>query len=160
MNQSEYTIQELSELTGLPRRTIHFYVQQEIIPPPEGAGLGAYYTDNHLLRLKLVPILRQQGLRLDDIREKFQGTRVSELGKLYQRSDQETVRPAPSKPAQQNYTHYQLPAGIVLMAPATLNPLERRKLVDLLSAAQRILGNQNLSNQDDHNPSNTIQEEE
>ena len=153
MTQSEYTIQELSELTGLPRRTIHFYVQQEIIPPPEGAGLGAYYTDIHLLRLKLVPILRQQGLRLDDIREKFQGGGEAELVKLYQRSEKITVKPAPSRPAQQNYTHYQLPAGVVLMAPATLNPLERQKLADLLSAAQRILGNSNLSKKDGQNPS-------
>jgi len=160
MTQSEYTIQELSELTGLPRRTIHFYVQQEIIPPPEGAGLGAYYTDNHLLRLKLVPVLRQQGLRLDDIREKFQGVGEAELGKLYQRSDQKAPKPVPSKPAQQNYTHYQLPAGVVLMAPATLNPLEHQKLAELLNTAQRILGNQNLSEHDRHNPSIPIQEEE
>jgi DNA-binding transcriptional MerR regulator len=159
MTKAEYTIQELSELSGLPRRTIHFYVQQEIIPPPEGAGLGAYYTDNHLLRLRLVPVLRQQGLRLDDIREKFQGAGEAELGKLYERSDKKAVKPAPIQPAQQHYTHYQLPAGMVLMAPATLNPLERQKLTQLLNAAQRILSNQNLSQQDDQIPSHTIQEE-
>jgi DNA-binding transcriptional MerR regulator len=160
MTQSEYTIQELSDLTGLPRRTIHFYVQQEIIPPPAGAGLGAYYTDNHLLRLKLVPVLRQQGLRLDDIRDKFHGTGEAELGKLYERSNQKVDKPDLAQPTRQNYIHYQLPAGTVLMAPTTLNPLERQKLAELLNAAQRILGNQNFSKQDGKNPSRPIQEVE
>ncbi|MBE0410400.1 MAG: MerR family transcriptional regulator, partial [Anaerolineales bacterium] len=128
MTQSEYTIQELSELTGLPRRTIHFYVQQEIIPPPEGAGLGAYYTDDHLLRLKLVPLLRQQGLRLDDIREKFRGTADAKLGELYEQSNHKIPAPPPAQPARQNYVHYQLTAGILLMAPAGLSPLDRQRL--------------------------------
>src|SRR5919109_4051628 len=66
---AEYTITELSELSGVNRRNIHFYVQQSLLPPPEGAGLGARYTDEHLLRLRAIPALRSRGLRLDEIRE-------------------------------------------------------------------------------------------
>jgi DNA-binding transcriptional MerR regulator len=160
MTQSEYTIQELSELSGLSRRTIHFYVQQEIIPPPQGAGLGAYYTDNHLLRLKLVPVLRQQGLRLDDIRQKFHGVSEGELGEIYENSNQRVDESPPEQPARQNYIHYQLPAGIILMAPATLSPLERQKLSIVLQAAQNILGNQQSSKMNEDYPSSPIQEEE
>jgi DNA-binding transcriptional MerR regulator len=66
-----YDIQSLVSQSGVPRRTIHFYVQQGILPPPQGAGPAAYYTEDHLVRLQLIPMLRQQGLRLDDIRRRF-----------------------------------------------------------------------------------------
>ena len=75
----ELTIQDLCEETGLPRRTIHFYTQQGILPPPQGSGLGARYQDEHLLRLKLIPFLRKQGMRLDEIRHKFQTSTTAEV---------------------------------------------------------------------------------
>ncbi len=34
MPDQEFSIQDLCDQTGLPRRTIHFYIQQEILPPP------------------------------------------------------------------------------------------------------------------------------
>src|SRR5512135_2996104 len=75
----EYTIQELSDLTGVPRRTIHFYTQQEILPPPEGAGLSTRYRAVHLVRLKLIPVLREEGMRLDQIRNYYQTQDLAEL---------------------------------------------------------------------------------
>jgi DNA-binding transcriptional MerR regulator len=68
---ADYDIGELSELSGVTRRNIHFYVQQGLLPPAEGAGLGARYSDAHLLRLKAIPLLRARGLRLDQIRERL-----------------------------------------------------------------------------------------
>ena len=79
MNEQEFSIQELCDRTGLPRRTIHFYTQQEIIPPPASSGLGARYQRIHLVRLNLIPVFRQQGLRLDDIRQKFMSSSPDEL---------------------------------------------------------------------------------
>jgi hypothetical protein len=64
MVAQEYTIQELSELSGVQRRNIYFYTQQGILPPADGAGLGARYNQVHLLRLRAIPVLRRQGLRL------------------------------------------------------------------------------------------------
>ena len=43
----------------------------DIQPPPEGAGLGARYSDEHLLCLRAIPVLRNRGLRLDEIRERL-----------------------------------------------------------------------------------------
>jgi hypothetical protein len=52
MTQSErthrYTIGELAGLSGISRRTVRFYVQSGLIPPPLGAGRGSYYTNEHL----------------------------------------------------------------------------------------------------------------
>jgi DNA-binding transcriptional MerR regulator len=61
MDDQEYDIQTLVELSGVARRTIYFYTQQGIISPPSGAGLAARYTEIHLLRLRLIPLLRRQG---------------------------------------------------------------------------------------------------
>src|SRR5919112_3202069 len=68
---ADYDISELSELSGVTRRNIHFYIQQGLLPPAEGAGLGARYSDAHLLRLKAIPLMRARGLRLDQIRERL-----------------------------------------------------------------------------------------
>ncbi len=48
MKQQRYTIGELAALTGVSRRTVRFYVQRGLIPPPLGAGRGSFYTDEHL----------------------------------------------------------------------------------------------------------------
>jgi len=71
MAADTFDIQQLVNESGVARRTIYFYVQQGLLPPPRGAGLAAYYTGEHLLRLQLIPILRSKGLRLDEIREQF-----------------------------------------------------------------------------------------
>ena len=38
MEDTSFTIQELVDLSGVPRRNIYFYAQQGILPPPQGAG--------------------------------------------------------------------------------------------------------------------------
>ena len=43
-----YSIGELAGLAGVSRRTVRFYVQTRLIPPPCGAGRGSYYTRAHL----------------------------------------------------------------------------------------------------------------
>lgn len=67
----DLTIAELEERAGVPRRTIYFYVQQGLLPPPRGAGLGARYDRRHLDRLAAIPRLRAAGWRLDRIRQHF-----------------------------------------------------------------------------------------
>jgi DNA-binding transcriptional MerR regulator len=77
-----YTISELVERTGVTRRNIHFYIQQELLPPALGAGLGATYADEHLVRLRAIPQLRRQGKRLDEIRQLFQNASLAHIASL------------------------------------------------------------------------------
>ena len=79
MSDATFDIQELVAQSGVPRRTVYFYVQQGLLPPPQGAGLAAHYTEDHLLRLRLIPLLRGQGLRLDEIRARFQQMSPEEM---------------------------------------------------------------------------------
>jgi DNA-binding transcriptional MerR regulator len=133
---TDYSIQDLCDQTSLPRRTIHFYVQQGILPPPEGAGVGARYSEVHLLSLKLIPLLRRKGLKLDDIRARLRGLGDAALRALHKQA----YEPAPPAllPVSQPFAHYSLPAGMTLSVPATLNPAERKKLTELLKAAADI----------------------
>ena len=46
-----YTIQELSEATGVSLRNIRYYTTEELLPRPTERGRNAYYTQDHLNRL-------------------------------------------------------------------------------------------------------------
>ena len=182
----EYTIQELSELSGVPRRTIHFYTQQGVLPPPQSAGLGARYSPLHLLRLQAVPVLRGQGLRLDEIRQRLSGLDLEATRALLsspgeQPAPQPTAvlrEPAPiwphspstgrqehpasskfSTPAGRSYLHYPLPGGLELTAPADLDPDIHDKLLLLLQEARRIFKTgSNLNHEDAQNATENREE--
>jgi len=81
-NKKQYAIGQLSNLTGYKRRTIHYYSKQGVIPPPEGVGLGAHYTDEHLLRLLLIRYFKKSHLKLPGIREAFDAMNIHEMRKL------------------------------------------------------------------------------
>lgn len=161
MTAKTYDIQELVTESGVPRRTIYFYVQQGVLPPPEGAGLAAHYHEEHLLRLQLIPALRRQGLRLDEIRARFGKMGVEEMRKTLEQMNTQTSQPATAAPrsiheappamyptpvipgptpgwGEQRFTHYALPGGMALIAPESLSPADRQRLQQLLLAARQI----------------------
>ena len=69
MPELTYSITDLEKLTGLNRRTIHFYTQQKMIPPPDGLGSTAKYGEIHYLNLRLIKHLQQSHLKLSGIKE-------------------------------------------------------------------------------------------
>jgi DNA-binding transcriptional MerR regulator len=74
------TIQELETEAGIPRRTIHFYIKEGLIPPPRGTRRNALYGDEHLLRLRLIQVLKEGShLRLEGIREILDEMSVGEM---------------------------------------------------------------------------------
>ena len=64
-----FTIDELSQHTGVPGRTIRFYQSQGVLPSPRREGRVAFYDEDHVRRLHLIADLRHRGLRLDAIRD-------------------------------------------------------------------------------------------
>ena len=69
-NSQVYTIGELAEATGMSRRGIHFYMKEKLLPPPQGTGRNARYTDEHLLRLLVILHMRDEtNWRLEGIRK-------------------------------------------------------------------------------------------
>lgn len=66
--QGRYGIDELADLGGVSRRTVRYYVQEGLLPPPLGVGRGRHYDQAHLDRLLRVKALQESGRSLDEIR--------------------------------------------------------------------------------------------
>lgn len=68
----QYSLQDLSDLTGIELRTIRSYIQSGILQRPSSSGRGAYYGDEHLDRLKAMRVLRERERKtLDEVRGFF-----------------------------------------------------------------------------------------
>jgi DNA-binding transcriptional MerR regulator len=145
---NDYPIGELEERTGVPRRTIYFYVQQGVLPPPTGAGLAARYHPSHVLRLQAIPRLRGIGWRLDQIREFFERASDADIRAIVEareagadtvpsapRPESPVPSPAPARPTL--IARYTLAPGVELLVRQDLPaPLARavRRLLDAASA--------------------------
>src|SRR5690349_14342427 len=70
----ELTIDVLAERTGVTTRTIRFYRQSGLVPPPTRVGRRAVYGTEQVERLRIISSLRDQGLSLEAI-----GRRLGEV---------------------------------------------------------------------------------
>jgi len=61
------TLAELSDESGIPARTIRFYIARGLLEGPVKAGRGAVYTSEHLARLKKIKALQSEGRMLTEI---------------------------------------------------------------------------------------------
>lgn len=80
-----YTIGEAARRTGVPARTIRFWCDSGVLPPP-GRSAGGYrrYDAAALARLDLVRTLRDLGLGLGDIRAVLRGHKsVAETARVH-----------------------------------------------------------------------------
>jgi DNA-binding transcriptional MerR regulator len=75
------TIQELADRAEVTTRTIRYYVEQGVLPPPE-RGRPAEYTEEHVARLALIKRLKEQYLPLEEIRDTMQRLSLEEVEAL------------------------------------------------------------------------------
>ncbi len=61
------TLADLARESGLPARTIRFYITRGLLDGPVKAGRGAAYTPEHLARLERIKALQAEGRMLSDI---------------------------------------------------------------------------------------------
>ena len=66
--RARYAIGDLADLGGVSRRTVRYYVQEDLLPPPFGVGRGNHYGQEHLDQLRRVKALQEAGHTLDEIR--------------------------------------------------------------------------------------------
>jgi len=86
MNESKtYSIGELAEMAGVSRRTVRFYVQRGLIPPPAGLGCGRHYGEAHLTRILQIRELQRQGILLKRIHTDPVAEAPPEVGFEHQR---------------------------------------------------------------------------
>jgi DNA-binding transcriptional MerR regulator len=67
-NESGLSIEELAERTQTPVRTVRYYIAEKMLPGPGSRGKGANYTEEHLLRLRLIRRLTERRAPLAEIR--------------------------------------------------------------------------------------------
>ncbi|WP_395577221.1 MerR family transcriptional regulator [Streptomyces sp. BK79] len=65
----EYRMEELARLAGITVRTLRFYRERKLIPPPRREGRIAWYDDHHLARLRTIAALLERGHTLNGIAE-------------------------------------------------------------------------------------------
>ena len=134
-----YTVGELAEAGGVSRRTVRFYVQRGLLPPPEGLGRGAHYTEDHLAALLRIKAWQEQGAALDAI-----AARLAAAGRERDtpvvRQVQAAVSPAPAAAAPgRAWFRQPLLGGYELHVAAGRRPLSARALAALSRRLMDIL---------------------
>jgi len=86
-----YAIGDLAELGGVSRRTVRYYVQENLLPAPLGVGRGNHYDQAHLDRLLQVKALQEAGRSLEDIRRVLKSPPGGRAGALEDRRAAEPV---------------------------------------------------------------------
>jgi hypothetical protein len=66
-HRERLSIDELAAVTGVSRRTVHYYIQRRLIDPPLGRGRGRHYDRRHALQILKVRDLQRRGVALSDI---------------------------------------------------------------------------------------------
>ncbi len=79
---SDYSLAELAALTGLPGRTIRYYIAEGLIPSPGKEGPSTRYPETTLARLRLICRLRDAHQPLAAIRARLDALSDGEIATL------------------------------------------------------------------------------
>ncbi|WP_370268755.1 MerR family transcriptional regulator [Streptomyces sp. V4I8] len=94
-------MEELARLAGITVRTLRFYRERKLIPPPRREGRIAWYDDHHLARLRTISALLERGHTLNGIAELADaldhGRGVADLLGVDAPTEEEPVRLTPEE---------------------------------------------------------------
>lgn len=134
MANTTYSIDELCVLTDLPKRTIRYYIQLQLVNRPVGETKAAHYTNQHLEQLLHIKRLTDAHVPLERIRQLMQGDLTTALAP----SSQKAAGTIEVK------THLHVRPGIELQIStheAGLTPEQLRQLLsNVMAAVDRTLG--------------------
>ncbi|MGC5563998.1 MerR family transcriptional regulator [Streptomyces sp. FR-108] len=94
-------MEELAREAGITVRTLRFYRERKLIPPPRREGRIAWYDEDHLARLRTIAALLERGHTLNGIAELAEafdhGRDVGELLGLGVPTEETPVRLSPEE---------------------------------------------------------------
>lgn len=94
-------MEELAKAAGITVRTVRFYRERGLIPPPRREGRIAWYDDHHLARLRTIAALLERGHTLSGIAELAEafenGRDVGELLGIGEPTEETPVRLTPEE---------------------------------------------------------------
>jgi DNA-binding transcriptional MerR regulator len=70
-SSNEFSLSDLAKKSGVPERTIRYYISRGLIPGPVRGGRGAEYTQVHLAGIQTVRQLQSAGMTLAEIEYEF-----------------------------------------------------------------------------------------
>jgi DNA-binding transcriptional MerR regulator len=82
--EQTFSLKDLCRTAQVTERTVRYYIQEGLLPSPEGAGPFARYGEQHLLRLRLIRRLKEEYLPLAEIRRRLGSLTPAELENLAQ----------------------------------------------------------------------------
>jgi DNA-binding transcriptional MerR regulator len=156
MGREEYRISELAEKSGVTRRTIHYYMARGLLPPPDGAGLGTTYREEHLARILLIRRWQDAFWPLEQIKKQLTSMTHEQVQDMLRKSGTEpppiegwetsaptpppTLPPSPVQPIQLGiaYQRIMIAHGVELHVPAQ-DPKAQQLAEQLYAYADKIL---------------------
>jgi DNA-binding transcriptional MerR regulator len=110
------SLAELAGKSGLPGRTIRFYIARNLLPGPLKAGRDAAYGTEHLERLKTIAQLQGKGLTLHEIGHQLAG-----------------ATSAAAAPEAAPWWHYHLGNEVTVQVRADLSPWRLKEIRNWLA---------------------------
>jgi len=135
-------LDDLARLAGTSPRTVRYYVQRGLLPPPTFRGKDSAYGEDHLVRLRVIRTLQEAFLPLDAIASTIAAASATSLRRWSEGEDLPTfgrpsALPSPSKVKVTPYRRLALAEGLELHvaddAPAAARALVEKivRLVEL-----------------------------
>jgi len=78
----EYSLEDLERLSGLPVRTLRFYIQEGLLPGPDTRGKFARYSHKHLATLEFIRRMKSIRLPLQQIRQLLDSMSTEEVKEM------------------------------------------------------------------------------
>jgi len=117
----EFSLAALAEQSGVPERTIRYYIARGLLAPPGRGGRGAFYTTDHLDRLQEIQRRQHEGLTL------------AEIGRV------ESAGAAACIPEPEPWLQYTLAPDVVVQVRTGTSPWRVRQIKSALNRLAREL---------------------
>jgi DNA-binding transcriptional MerR regulator len=79
---SGYVLEQVANFVGVKPRVIRYWIERNLLPRPLGFGRAAKYTDEHLLRARVIMKLRAQRTNQRAIRSYLNSHTLAEFAQL------------------------------------------------------------------------------
>lgn len=90
--EEDLTLEDLATRSGLPLRTLRYYIQQGILQGPDTRGKYASYSQQHLDRLEVIQRMKTLRLPLQEIRILLENMTPEEVSIILQYKDIQKIQ--------------------------------------------------------------------
>ena len=96
MVDDQLLISELAEKAGVSVRTIRFYINEGLLPPPQARGRYSAYNEEYLTRIELIKLLKSAFLPLKEIKRMVESLSKEETEHMLHHLSEAASTPLPA----------------------------------------------------------------